>query len=109
MRGLIFYLFFVFSLLSLPPQCLSPPSHANHLMTQIDWLPVPVRLSHEHTDVRPIKVEEHLLRNESGLVIKKRKKKKNSNSDIFWRTRRVGKYFMVEQQPRMSSRSRLKS
>lgn len=44
-------------------------------MTQIDWLPVPVRLSHEHTDVRPIKVEEHLLRNESGLVIKKKEKK----------------------------------
>lgn len=44
-------------------------------MTRIDWLPVPVRSSHENTDVRPIKVEEHLLRNESGLVIKKRKKK----------------------------------
>lgn len=41
-------------------------------MTQIDWLPGPVRLSHEHTDVCPIKVEEQ---NESKSCWKKEKKR----------------------------------
>lgn len=43
-------------------------------MTQIDCLPGPVRLSHKHTDVCPIKVEEDLLEMKVSLVGKKKKK-----------------------------------